>query len=275
MIDVSIIILNYRNKRMVRQCVTHLVASAPTVAYEVIVVDNDSRDDSLAYFEHSLPRETRVLANPLNGGYSYGNNRGIEKASGRYLLIMNPDIIVEDNAIDRLVDFMDQHPSVGLAGPKLLNPNRTLQYSATRFPRWYMPLIRRTRLGNTTLGKRYSHRYLMKAWNHRNNTAVESLFGACLIVRRDALKDVGTLDERFFMYMEDIDWCRRFWEKQWEVWYVAHVAVVHFHGRGSQSSKKIVLLDKLTRHHIQSWIKLLWKWRGKKHPVNIDPTRVS
>ncbi len=260
---------------MVRQCVTHLLASAPQTACEILVADNDSQDDSIAYFQRHFPTTVKVISNPRNGGYSYGNNRAIEKAQGRYILIMNPDIIVEDNAVDALVHFMDAHPKVGLAGPKLLNPNRTLQYSVTRFPKWFMPLIRRTRLGNMRFGERYSYEYLMKAWDHANNSAVECLFGACLILRRQALQEVGMLDERFFMYMEDIDWCRRFWEKQWQVWYAASVSVIHFHGRGSKTTKKIVLLDRLTRHHIISWVKLLWKWRGKKLPANIDPTHIS
>lgn len=268
--DISIVILNYKSKNMVKECLRGIKSVGINLNYEIIVVDNASGDGIEKMLKENFP-EVKFIASPANVGFAAGNNLGIRAAGGRYILIMNPDIAIFRDSIETLVRYMDENKSVGLAGPKLLNPDGSVQYSACRFPGRVTPLYRRTPLGRTSSGKRELARYLMKDWNHEDARDVDWMLGACLIVRREAMEKVGLFDERFFLYFEDTDWCRRFWEAGWKVAYVPKSSMVHFHRRESaESSLFASLFKKTTQIHILSSIKYFLKYRGKANPAVID-----
>lgn len=260
----SIVILNYHSAGLVRQCLKGLKLANLGLEYETIVVDNASGDGCLEAVAREWPAVRRVQL-ATNGGYAAGNNAGLKAATGEYVLILNPDIAVLPGALEALVQFMDRNPAVGLAGPRLINPDGSLQYSSYRFPRVYLPLFRRTPLGRLSAIRRWLRHYQMEDWDHSTNQPVDWLLGACLLARRSTLAQVGLLDERYFLYVEDTDWCRRFWAKGFEVWYVAQVEIIHYHERLSAQATVGAIWKRITWIHISSWLKYFLKW-GLKVP---------
>ena len=263
----SIVILNYRNAGLVKQCLRGLVDAHIKLEHEVIVVDNASQDNCLQIVAQHFPAVQRIALSE-NRGYAAGNNAGLKVARGEYVLILNPDTAVFPGSLERLVEFMDAAPQVGLAGPKLINPDGSLQYSSYRFPSFFLPLFRRTPLGKFGPMQRWPKYYQMLEWDHAHNAPVDWLLGACLIARRSALKQVGLLDERYFLYVEDTDWARRFWKMEFEVWYVAEVEIVHYHERLSAQARFGAFWKRITWIHIASWLKYFLKW-GFKVPRRV------
>lgn len=258
--DLSIVILNYRSKGLVKQCVKTIGLYAPKASYEIIVVDNDSGDGVGAMLEERFP-EVRFIRSPANVGYAGGNNLGVRAARGRYVVIMNPDITVRPGALDAMVAFMEANPEVGIMGPKLVHPDGSIDASCYRFPTYAIPIYRRTPLGRLASGRQAVSRYLMEDYDHRTTRDVDWLLGAVLMVRRSALDEVGPLDERYFLYFEDTDWCRRFWQAGWRVVYYTGAEMVHYHERLSAQGSWIVSpFRRSTRIHIASCIKYFRKW---------------
>jgi hypothetical protein len=234
--------------------------------YEIIVVDNASYDGIKQIVEEKFS-QVKFIQSDKNGGFASGNNLGIKVAEGKYVMIMNPDLAILSDGIAKLYDYMEANPQVGLAGPRLINADKSVQYSCTDWPDWKLPLYRRTSLGDTKSGKKWLDKYLMKDLDHYQNDDVPALFGACLIIRRDALEKVGLLDERYFMYMEDLDWSRRFWQNAYRVSYVGTAEIIHLHRRQSASHGLMkTLFSKTARHHIISFVKYLLKFKGQKLP---------
>ncbi len=259
--DLSIVILNYKSKGLVKQCVKTIGLAAPKPSYEIIVVDNDSRDGTGEMLAALFPH-VKFIQSPANLGYAAGNNLGIKAATGRYVVIMNPDITVRPGSFEAMVAFMDLNPDVGIMGPKLVHPDGSLDASCYRFPEYAIPVYRRTPLGRLPAGKRAVASYLMEDYDHETTRDVDWLLGATLMVRREALDAVGLLDERFFLYFEDTDWCRRFWKAGWRVVYFTGANMVHYHERlSAQGSWLVSPLRKSTRIHIASCIKYFAKWR--------------
>lgn len=274
--DLSVIILNYNTKDFLLPCVKGIVEHTPAspplakggikggLDYEIIIVDNGSTDDSARYIQQKLiplwPR-VKLIAAPANRGYAAGNNLGLREAKGKYVIIMNPDIVIWDDSLNRMVQFMEEHLSAGLASPRLLSPDGSLQYFCYRFPNPQVLLYRRTPLGNWAFARRQIARYLMADWNHGDNRPVDWVQGSCMIVRRKAIDQAGLMDERFFLYLEDTDWCRRFWQAGWEVWYVADIEIVHYHSRASANEKFYqTVFNKMSWIHLASTWKYFRKW---------------
>lgn len=264
--DLSIVILSYKNKNLVKELLKNLAELNLAYSHEIIVIDNNAHDgveEIVKNFD-----KVKFIQSPKNGGFAYGNNLGIKAASGKYILICNPDLAFLTPAIDIMYQYMESHPEVGLAGPRLINADKSVQSSCTRFPDWHLPLYRRTPLAHTKKGKVWLDNYLMADFDHYQNAYVPALFGACLIVRQSALDKVGLLDERYFIYMEDLDWSRRFWEAGYKVAYVGTAEVVHLHRRESAEANLFTsLFAPSARHHIVSFIKYLLKFKNKKIPL--------
>lgn len=255
----SVVILNYKTAGLTKQCLAGLYKVKLPFDFEVIVVDNASDDSCLKIVKENFSDVICVQAE-RNDGYAAGNNFGLRLAQGEFILILNPDIIVIPGQIEKLVGFMELNPKVGLAGPRLLNPDGTLQLSAYRFPKVFTPLLRRTFLGKLSKAAWHLGQYQMTDWDHAENRAVDWLLGACLITRREGLKTVGYLDERYKLYVEDTDWAKSFWFKGYEVWYVAEAEFIHFHERLSAQGFLSGVFTKVAWRHVASWMKYFWKW---------------
>ncbi|MCX6785588.1 MAG: glycosyltransferase family 2 protein [Candidatus Komeilibacteria bacterium] len=264
--DLSIIILNYRQKGLVKYCLKNLLSLDLPMSCEIIVVDNAS-GDGLAEMLAAEFMGVKFVAAPLNRGYGAGNNLGIKKSSGKYVLILNPDVRLNAEAISGLYEFLEARAQAGLVGPKILNPDGSLQYTCSRFPDWHLPFYRRTFLGKSAAGQKWNEHYLMMDWDHLTEKSVDWLFGACLMARREAIDQVGLFDEQYFLYMEDLDWCRRFWENSREVWYLPQAEVIHYHQRASAEVNVFwSLFSRTPRSHLLSWLKYYFKFKNKKLP---------
>ena len=262
----SVIIVNYKSAVLTKSCLESLLKQPLPKDTELLVVDNDSQDDSVSLLRADFP-EARVIASNKNIGMAGGVNIGIGQAHGQYYLILNPDIVVLPGAVDTLLAFMDEHLEVGLAAGKLVSPNGQLQPSCYRFYRWSTIVYRRTALGRTAHGRKEIDRFLMKDFDHAAVAEVDWLQGACLLARANAVEQVGCMDQRFFMYFEDVDWSRRFWQAGWRVTYVPNAEFSHYHQRGSELTSLFGLLtNRVARAHVTSALKYFWKYRGVQLP---------
>jgi GT2 family glycosyltransferase len=199
---------------------------------EITVVDNASTDNSLKMVRTEFP-EVRLIENTRNLGFARACNQGIDISQGRYVMLLNSDARVENDALRLLVRFADANPEAGIIGPKVLNPDGSLQYSCRRFPTLAAGLFRHSFLGCLFPHNPYTRDYLMADWHHREPQDVDWVSGAAMLIRKGLLEDVGLLDERFYMYCEDVDLAYRAREKGWSVVYFPEAVVVHAKGRSS------------------------------------------
>lgn len=271
MLNLSIVIVNYKARGLLRLCLKSIFNNLKegAIDYKVVVVDNNSHDGSVEMVREEFPA-VRLIPRETNSGYAKGVNTGIKSIEAQYYLILNPDTtIVQRGAISKMIDFMNNNPKVGLAGLKLINPNGTTQVSCCQFPKFFYPLYRRTALGKLPPFKKAVREHLMLDWDHDETKQVPWVIGTGMIIRGDALKQVDLMDERFFMYFEDTDWCRRFWENNWQVYYIHDVEVVHYYSRDSAKVSGLIgIFSKQTRVHISSWLKYFIKYLGREE-INV------
>ena len=268
--QLSIIIVNYNTGALSSACIESCLAQKLPPNTQIIVVDNNSHDNSVSFLRSDFP-EITVIENKVNAGLAAGVNRALQEAKGEYYLLLNPDIIALPGSIQILLDFLKEHSEVGVAGGQLLSPNGKIQYSCFRFYTLMTIIYRRTVLGRTARGKRAISSFLMKDFDHRSTRDVDWLMGSCLMLRGTAIKEVGGMDERFFLYFEDVDWCRRFWQNGWRVTYVPSSQYSHFHQRSSQrGALGGIITNWATREHIRSAIKYFFKYVRAPLPRRIN-----
>ncbi|MFC1687734.1 glycosyltransferase family 2 protein [Patescibacteria group bacterium] len=264
--DLSIIILNYKTRGLLKQCLRGIELYDMGLSHEIIVVDNASCDGTREMMKSEFNRCV-FIETKKNIGFGAGMNHGIKTAKGTYVLLLNTDVAILNNALRTMYDYMEKNQKVGLGGPRLINPDGSVQLSCYRFPSFLVALWRRSPIGKLPLIKNKLRKYLMIDFNHSNSQPVDWVLGACMIVRKEAIKSVGLFDERFFLYVEDTDWCRRFWDNQWEVHYISEAELVHYHERKSAENPGLVgVFSYATRVHISSWIKYFLKYKGSSLP---------
>jgi GT2 family glycosyltransferase len=253
--EISIIINNYKTRGLLKQCLKGIYIHPPTVEFEVVVIDNNSGDGSVELVRESFP-QVKIIASEKNLGHQKGNNLGIKNSNGKYVLILNTDIAILDDAIDRMYKFMETHPEAALVGPRLKNPDGSIQLSCMRFPHLLTPLYRRTFLGEFGFAQKELRHYLMEDFDHRETRTVDWILGSCQMVRRSALNQAGGFDEDLFLYFGDVALCRKFWENKLPVYYLADCDIIHYHKRESAEGG---LSSKIFWIHILDWIKYLVK----------------
>ncbi len=230
--DLSVIIVNWNVRDLLRRCLHSILASLPACQLEIIVVDNGSTDGSPEMVRTEFP-QVHLMANPDNRGFTAANNQGLAVARGRYVLLLNPDTEVVGDALETLVAFADAHPDVGVVGPQLLNPDGTVQSSRRRFPTLATALLESTWL-QPYAPRRLLARYYVLDRPDDEVQDVDWVTGAALMARREAVEQVGPLDEGFFMYSEELDWCRRFRAAGWRVIYLPTARIIHHEGKSSE-----------------------------------------
>lgn len=228
----SVCIATWNSRADIGLCLESLREAGGGRSFEVIVVDNRSRDGTPQFIRREFPW-VRLDLPPYNLGFAGANNRALTAARGREVFLLNPDTVVHPGALDRLVEFLDARPRCGMVGPQLRYPDGSLQWSCRRFPNFGAGLFRNTPLGKLFPGNRFTTAYLMDDWDHSSPRRVDWLSGACCLVRREVLDSVGLLDDRFFLYCEDVDWCYRMRQAGWERWYVPTAVVTHRVGGSS------------------------------------------
>ena len=253
--DISIIIVNYKSKEKTRACLESISQSDLVgINYEIIIIDNAS-GDNLLDLKNII--DFKLINSPENLGMGGGNNLGIKEAQGDFLLILNPDTVLTKNAIKILFSYIKDNEDVAIIGPRLLNLDGSLQYSCSRFPKFYTPLVRRTFLKK--IFKRHEDYFLMKKSPRDIIKEVDWLMGSCLLIRKDGFSG---FDKRFFMYFEDIDICRQAHQKKMKVIYHPQAEVFHHHTRASAQAPwyRSIFVNKMAREHIKSWLKYFLKW---------------
>ncbi|HEY8692788.1 MAG TPA: glycosyltransferase family 2 protein [Chloroflexota bacterium] len=235
MLQLSVIVVNWNVRELLRTCLKSVqaeLAALPPEEVEVIVVDNASRDASVEMLGAEFPGVRRIV-NVANVGFGAANNQALMESDGRYVLFLNPDTEVRAGAIGRLLAFIDQRPRVACVGPRLLNPDGSTQPSRRGFPGVATAFVESTVLQRHLGGLRALRRFYRGGQPEDQPQRVDWLVGACLLVRRSALDEVGAFDERFFMYSEEMDLCYRLREAGCEAWYVPEAEVVHHEAASS------------------------------------------
>ena len=229
----SVIIVNWNVRDLLRECLRSLAAGREQLELEVIVVDSASADGSIAMLREEFPW-VRLITCDENVGFPRGNNLGLAEARGDYLLLLNPDTVVVDDALTVLRDYLATHPAVGAVGPQLLNPDGSVQSSRRRFPTLATGFFESTWLQGLVPG--VLRRYYALDLPDDATAEVDWLTGACVMVPRAVYERVGGLDEGYFMYSEELDWCRRIVAAGWKVVYHPPARVIHHVGQSSDQA---------------------------------------
>lgn len=253
----SIIVLNYKTRGLLRQFLRGLLAHPPSCSYEIIVIDNGSGDGSVELMQTEFA-DIKLIVSTENLGYTRGTNLGVKEANGEYLWFVNTDVVVlQGSHIDTLVSALDSHPQYGAVGPQLRYPDNSLQYSCFRYYTPVTPFLRRSILGRTKWGKQQLAHFLMSDWDHSTEREVEWLMSSNLMVKRNVLDKIGGWDERYFIYFSDVDLCRSIWQAGYKVAYIPSAMFVHYLRRQSKSDFRIAI------YHAIDFLRYLWKWLGK------------
>lgn len=255
---VSAIVLNYRSHRDTVRCTEALQRQTIADQLEILVTDNRSDCESVPFIRAHLQgkKGVRIIENKKNGGYGWGNNTAAKSAKGEYLLIINPDNTLPDDALEKMLKFLQDHPDTGIVGPALVYPDGTVRPSARTFPR-PMDLLRKR-----VNPKKWHEEFEAARKKHASEAFmdVDWMVGACLLLKTGLYREIGGFDERFFLFFEDIDLCRRIHEKGLRVVYLPQIKVLDRKGRLSGSSIFSLFTRKTTRIHVASACKYFWKW---------------
>jgi len=251
----SLVIVSWNVKEDLVRCLRSIEENPPNEQFEIIVVDNASADGSLDAVRGNFPH-VNVIANKENRGFAAANNQGTEKSQGKYLLFLNPDTIVHPGSLDILIKFMDYNKDVGACGPKLLNCDGTIQRSVRRFPTFRAALYQHTIFRPLAIFRGQYHKYMMKDFAYDCQKEVCQLMGAALLTRRSVINQVGNMDERFFIYYEEVDLCYRIKQAGWRIVFMPEAVVTHIGGQSTGQTpvrKRMMMLTSLLhyfrKHH--------------------------
>ncbi len=226
--DLSIIIVNWNTRQLLAECLDSIYASLPDRECEIWVVDNNSKDGSQRMLRELYP-EINLIANSCNPGFARANNQAIHQCTGEYILLLNPDTVVKPGALSLLMKFLDEHPQTGAVGPRLINADGSLQISAYPQPTLWREFWRLFHMDNFHPWALYP----MQEWDAAAPRQVDVLMGACLMIRRKVLDQIGLFDEDYFMYSEEVDLCCRIRQAGWLINWVPQAVVVHYGGQST------------------------------------------
>lgn len=261
---ISFVVTNYKTPELLKLCLKSIKDNIGNFDYTVAVADGEVEENYASELKEIIP-DLIYLKTETNVGYPALVNLGLKNiAWGDYVVVMNSDIIVPGGQIAKTIEYLEANKKIGVLGPQLLYFSKKAQASCFRFYKPLTILYRRTFLGKTPWGKKDLRRFLMADYNRQEPRPVDWVMGSTLFIRKEALEKVGLMDERFFMYFEDVDWCRRFWEEGFSVVFYPQAHLYHYHGK---LSKKKGLLDvfwnKYTWIHIKSALSYFSKWGWK------------
>lgn len=254
--ELSIIIVNYNTKDLLLACLDSILKSNPKTTVEIIIVDNASTDGSVEALQKIQGGKIRVIFHQKNLGFSKANNSGIKKALGQYILLLNSDTLVHRGAIDSLYDFAKHTAGLGVVGSRLYNTDGTIQGSVYRLPT-LARTIKQYWLGKKRLLDKY-------APAGDKPVIVEAVVGASMLITPRARQEVGLLDEKYFMYFEDFEYCRKVWERGLKVYYLPESGVTHIHGGSGGKNEYLVKASKLYHGLLKYYLVWFVTWSGQK-----------
>ncbi len=261
----SIVIVNYRSGHHLASCLRSLAENTGGPDYDICIVNNDQPQDLAPISDLDLTR-VKIIQNRSNRGFAAAVNQGYRRSQAPFLLVLNPDVRVERGALEVLTGTLETHPDAGVVLPQLKSPDGGLQYSCRRFYTVATLLLRRAPFQSFLSNHPSVRHHLMEDWDHKTLSEVDWGLGAAMLIRRAALDRGALLDERFFLYFEDVDLCKSMWQRGWKVFYNPEACMVHHHRRDSAAGWRYGA----KRHHFLSLLKFLWKYRfrlGRPSPT--------
>jgi len=252
--DLSIIIVSWNVRELLEKCLKSVFDQTKNISLEVFVVDNASTDETARMVLEKFPQVT-LIKNNKNMGFAVGNNQAIRLAKGEYILLLNPDTEILNGAIERMVGFMQSHPEAGIAGPKLLNSDKTLQPSIRLFPRLIDQILIFLKIPHIWPNLGPLKRYYALDFDYTGVSEADQVMGAFFLVRREVFNKIGLLDEKFFIWFEEVDFCRRARQAGYKIMYNPDAQVIHY---GGQSFGRQMTIVKQWRF-LRSMIRYFWK----------------
>lgn len=252
--DLSIITVSWNVKKFVADNIKSILAGTRNIDFEIFVVDNDSKDDTAEMIRKDFPR-ARLIANNYNAGFAKANNQAIAKASGRYLLLLNPDMRVLPGTLEKMVKWMDEHNDVGVAGCHLIKENGETVPHVRRYPRLFDQLAIVLKLPHLFPG--LLNDYLKKDFDYSKEAEVDSIRGSFFMIRREVAEKIGGLDERYFVWFEEVDYCRQVKNAGWKVMYTPAVDCIDYVGQSFSLMKR----GQSQRYFSDSMLKYFKKWQ--------------
>jgi len=231
--DLSICIVNWNTEKLLRQCLSSIYKKTHGVSFEIIVVDNASQDGSVEMLKKEFPQCKIILSNH-NLGFSKANNLAIKQARGKYILFLNPDTKLKTQAITSMIRFLEENPSYGAVGCKLLNKDDSIQFTCARkFPTPFNQFCFLALLDRVFPSSKFFSSPEIKYWDHLKSRDVDCLSGACIMTRKEIIDRLGGFNENYFMYAEDIELCYRIQKNAWRIYYLGQEEIFHFSGSSS------------------------------------------
>jgi GT2 family glycosyltransferase len=244
-VDLSIVIVNWNGRDLLEDCLSSIYARTYRHTIEIIIVDNASTDGSVEMLRGKYP-DIRLIVNAENLGFNKANNIGIRQSTGSYILLLNNDTIIEDDAFDRMLDFMEAHPDAGAMGPRVLNADKTFQLQCRRGHLYPGPMVcYMLGLHKIFPKNRLFGHYVQSYIDPDHTHEVDVISGCCFLFRREILDEVGLMDEQFFFYGDDCDYSLRIWQAGWKIYYVHDISIIHLKGSSVNRQKKDFHLDNL------------------------------
>ncbi|MBI4779028.1 glycosyltransferase family 2 protein [Candidatus Falkowbacteria bacterium] len=269
--DINIAIVNWKMKNEIDKCLTTLYEDSAASGLNIIIhiVDNSENIDGIKELLNDKFFEVKYINPGGNIGFAKAQNLGLAAAEAKYYLSLNPDVefIHGGRVFKKLVKFMEENPSAGIIGPKLLNSDNSIQESCYRFPSFFSQIARRLNLDKKLkFFKKEVDYYLMRDFDHNSTAMVDWLMGSFMLARRELVEKIGFFDDRYFMYFEDCDWCRRAWLSGYKAYYLPDIIVKHLHKRESAAGSPFMaaLTNPIARIHLKSWLQYFLKWGVKK-----------
>ena len=256
--DITIVIVNWNTRDLLRNCLESIYKTVRNITFEIIVVDNASRDDSVAMLGEEFP-DVSIIENSENRGFATANNQAFAVMRGRYALLLNTDTVLTENAVHELFAFMENHDEAAMAGGQLLNRDESRQNSIANFPTIL------TLLANTSLLEYlFPRRFPSKRYEHKEPLEVESVIGACMLVRKKAMDEVGIFDERYFFFFEETDWAFQMRTAGWKIYHVPSALIYHLQGQsiGGDIRSRI--------EFYRSRYKFFNKWKGRSYNAAVS-----
>lgn len=262
--ELSMVIVNYKNYALTIECIESVLKTVKNICYEIIVVDNDSPNESYEKLKGKYGdiNNIRVIKNDNNAGFGAANNLGAELSTSKYILLLNPDIIVLDNAIEIMLDKLKSDDTIGLVSGKLLNKDGSTQASCRRILPFNQFLASRTPLSKITSKEKkekINDIYIMSDYDHTTEKVVDWVMGACMLMEKEYFFKLGGFSKEYFMYFEDVDLCYKVKKSGKKVLYLPEAKMIHLHNQ--ESTKK---LNKMSLIHLQSMIKFYYKYKMNK-----------
>jgi GT2 family glycosyltransferase len=252
-VDISVIIVSWNCKKFLLECLASFYDQVSRASTEVIIVDNASSDGTPEAVRNAYP-EVKLIENTANMGFAQGNNIGLKHATGKYICLINPDVIVLDRCIAKMQRYMEDNPDIGMVGPAILDVDGAIQRSCMRRPTLWNQFCRAVGLDTVTSSSKVFGGFLMKDCRFDEICDVDIINGCFWMVRREAVNDVGGLDAGFWMYGDDLDWCQRFRLARWRIVFFPEARAIHY-GGGASENAPIRFYVEMNRANLRYWRK--------------------